>query len=193
MKNNIVLLSAALLAALFLNACKKDKVDPSAPSTPPVNEEELITTLRLHLRSTGGTQDLELVFRDIDGDGGAAPVIEADALSADTIYNVEIAVLNESVTPTDVITEEIEEEGDVHQFFFQVSGANVATTYTDADANGLPIGLTSTWTAGAMSTGNVIVTLRHQPVKDAAGVSAGDITNAGGETDIEVTFPLTVQ
>ncbi|HEY0976626.1 MAG TPA: type 1 periplasmic binding fold superfamily protein [Flavobacteriales bacterium] len=193
MTRNTAFLSAALLAALFLNACKKDKVDPSTPSTPPVNEEELITTLRLHLRSTGGTQDLELLFRDIDGDGGTAPVIEADALSTDTVYNVEIAVLNESVTPPDVITEEIEEEGDAHQFFFQVTGADVSTAYTDADANGQPIGINSTWTAGAASTGNVTVTLRHQPVKDAAGVSSGDITNAGGETDIEVTFPLTVQ
>jgi hypothetical protein len=29
--------------------------------------------------------------------------------------------------------------------------------------------------------------------KNAAGVSEGNITNAGGSTDIEVTFPVIVQ
>ena len=37
------------------------------------------------------------------------------------------------------------------------------------------------------------MTLRHEPAKDASGVAAGDITNAGGETDIEVTFDVTVE
>ncbi|HBK71516.1 MAG TPA: type 1 periplasmic binding fold superfamily protein, partial [Flavobacteriaceae bacterium] len=35
--------------------------------------------------------------------------------------------------------------------------------------------------------------LRHEPNKSASGVSDGDITNAGGETDIEVIFNITVQ
>jgi hypothetical protein len=37
------------------------------------------------------------------------------------------------------------------------------------------------------------VTLIHEPMKSAAGVSSGDITNAGGETDIEVGLPVVVQ
>jgi hypothetical protein len=35
--------------------------------------------------------------------------------------------------------------------------------------------------------------LIHEPVKDAGGVSSGDITNAGGETDAEATFVVGVQ
>ncbi|MCB0763865.1 MAG: type 1 periplasmic binding fold superfamily protein, partial [Flavobacteriales bacterium] len=65
--------------------------------------------------------------------------------------------------------------------------------YDDMDANMLPIGLESMWTIGAASNGTVIVTLRHEPDKTATGVSSGDITNAGGETDIEVTFPLVIE
>ena len=68
----------------------------------------------------------------------------------------------------------------------------MAVTYADADGNGRPVGLTSIWTVGAASNGTITVTLRHEPDKGAAGVSAGDITNAGGETDIEVTFPLVI-
>jgi len=39
----------------------------------------------------------------------------------------------------------------------------------------------------------VTITLRHEPAKDATGVSDGDITNAGGETDISVNFPVEIQ
>ena len=35
--------------------------------------------------------------------------------------------------------------------------------------------------------------LRHKPNKSGNGVQSGDITNAGGETDIVVTFELDVQ
>ena len=40
--------------------------------------------------------------------------------------------------------------------------------------------------------GTITVILRHEPDKDASGVSNGDITNAGGETDIEVVFNVEV-
>ena len=183
----------ALIATAMITACKKDKDDVVTPTTPPVNEEELITTLRLHFHSTGGSEHKHFLFRDLDGVGGNAPVIMADTLSADSTYLVEIEALNESVSPSDTITTEIEEEGDVHQFFYQVSGANANVTYADTDADGNPIGLESMWMIGAASNGTVLVTLRHEPDKTAAGVTSGDITNAGGETDIEVSFPLVVE
>jgi len=62
------------------------------------------------------------------------------------------------------------------------------------DADGNPIGLDFIVTTDATTgTEAFTITLRHEPSKDAAGVSAGDITNAGGETDVEVTFNVTVQ
>ena len=47
-------------------------------------------------------------------------------------------------------------------------------------------------TTGSMANPSATMTviLRHEPNKAGAGVSDGDITNAGGETDIEVTFPF---
>ncbi|HNU57129.1 MAG TPA: type 1 periplasmic binding fold superfamily protein [Flavobacteriales bacterium] len=186
-------LAYALIATAMITACKKDDEDPVTPTTPPVNEEELITTLRLHFHSMGGSEHKMFVFTDLDGDGGNAPVITADTLSVDTMYHVEIEVLNESESPADTITTEIEEEGDVHQFFYQVSGANATVAYADTDANGLPIGLETMWTIGAASNGTVLVTLRHEPDKTAVGVSSGDISNAGGETDIAVSFPVVIE
>jgi len=193
MKHDLKVISLALLAtAATITGCKKDEDDPVTPAPPP-NEEELITTLELHFHSSGGAEHKHFKFTDLDGDGGNAPVIMADTLSADSLYSVEIEVLNESETPAEDITAEITDEDEDHQFFFQVSGANATVVYADADANGNPVGLASTWTIGAASNGTVVVTLRHEPNKSAAGVSSGDITNAGGDTDIEVTFPVVIE
>jgi len=192
-KTNLKYMTLALIAAAAITGCKKDDDDPAAPAPPPVNEEELITTLRLTFTPAGGGATKVLQFVDLDGDGGNAPVITADPLSATTTYTVAIEVLNESEDPVEDITAEITAEDEEHQFFFQVSGANATVVYNDADADGKPLGLATTWTIGAISSGTVLVTLRHEPDKGAAGVSSGDITNAGGETDIEVSFPLVIQ
>ncbi|MFN3875258.1 MAG: type 1 periplasmic binding fold superfamily protein [Flavobacteriales bacterium] len=190
--NTFHLAPAVLLAAALLSACR-DKEKPRPDNPPAPNEEELITTLELHFHQMGGGEHKHFVWRDLDGDGGDPPMIMADTLTTGLTYHVSMEVLNEGATPVDSITAEILAEGDEHQFFFQVAGANVTVAYDDADANGDPIGLASTWTVGAASSGTVTVILRHQPNKGAPGVSGGDITNAGGETDIEVTFPLVVQ
>jgi len=134
-----------------------------------------------------------LSFEDLDGDGGAAPTITAGTLAANTTYTGTIVLLNESASPVDNITEEVEEEGVDHQFFFQSTVAGISVSYNDRDDNGNPIGLSNTLTTGDAASGAMTITLRHEPDKMATGVSGGDISNAGGETDIEVTFTIAVQ
>lgn len=191
MDHNLKLLYLALLVSASITACKPD--DDVAPTLPAPNEEELITTLRLTFTSSGGSQIREFLFTDLDGDGGNAPVITTDTLSNDSIYSVVVELLNESVSPPEDITAEVAAEPQDHQFFFQPNGANVVVAYNDADGNGNPIGLTTLWTIGAAGTGSITVTLRHELDKGAAGVRGGDITNAGGETDIEVSFPVVIE
>ena len=175
-----------LIAIISLTSCEKD--EPDIP-----NEEELITTLVYTLTPQGGGAAVEFRFTDLDGDGGDAPVIINGTLAANTIYNGAIALLNEAEMPTEDITEEVEEEDEEHQLFFQVATANATVVYADADVDGNPIGLASTLTTGDASVGTLTITLRHEPDKSASGVAGGDIANAGGETDIEVTFDVTVQ
>ncbi|MFT6148889.1 MAG: hypothetical protein ACJAUH_001575, partial [Saprospiraceae bacterium] len=86
-----------------------------------------------------------------------------------------------------------EEEAEEHQFFFQTTLNDLEVIYDDQDADGNPIGLTTTVTTGNSDTGTITIILKHEPNKSAAGVINGDITNAGGETDIEVTFGVDVQ
>lgn len=199
MRTSIVLRNFFLagLAAGCLVACKKeDPVTPSpgGPPPPPPNEQELITTVRLTFVSLDGTEQKEWLWRDLDGDGGNPPEITADILTTGTTYNVSIQVLDES-DPADVedITEEIEEEDDEHQFFFLVNGVDATITYADADGNGNPLGLSTVWVCGAPGLGTLTLVLRHELDKDAPGVSAGDITNAGGDTDVEIVFPFRIQ
>ena len=94
---------------------------------------------------------------------------------------------------TEDIGEEVAEEDDEHQFFFSSTVAGVSVAYNDADGDGNPLGLANTVTTGAAGSGTLTVILRHEPDKNADGVSGGDISNAGGETDIEVAFPIEVQ
>jgi len=193
MESNMKYLLAALLFATAITSCKKEEEDPITPP-PPTNEEEVITTLVLTFVDAENSSNVfELRFSDPDGNGGGAPVITSDPLPADRAFVVSISVLNESADPDVNITAEIQAEDELHQFFFLVTDANLSMSYADADSNGQPVGLISSGVTGAASTGTLMVTLRHQPDKNGANVTAGDITNAGGETDITVTFPVTVQ
>lgn len=155
------------------------------------HEEELITNVEVTLSS--GSTTYTMTFSDIDGDGGAAPVIVADTLPDSTTFIISIELSNASVSPAEDITAEILAEADEHQFFFQVSGVDASTTYTDTDINNYPLGLAGTLTTNAAGDGTIRVTLRHEPDKAATGVAGGDITNAGGSTDVEVDFPLIVR
>lgn len=102
-------------------------------------------------------------------------------------------MFNEVETPRENITTEIQEEDEEHQFFFQSNVDDLTIAYTDQDDDGNPVGLNTSLTTGEPSSGSITIILRHEPNKTASGVSSGDIANAGGETDIEVVFPIDVE
>ncbi len=181
---NLKLIALLVILVLFSTSCSNDDA--------PVNEEEVITTVRTTL--TGGGQVITLTSRDLDGDGPNAPVVTVSGnLVAGTTYTGSTTFLNELENPAEDITVEVEEEGADHQVFYQLPSSIGTVTYTDTDANGKPIGLNFTLVAGTSgSTGTLTVTLKHLPNKTATGVAAGDITNAGGNTDAAVTFSVSV-
>lgn len=183
------LLYAFIAVALF--ACKDDDEDePVVPIIP--NEEEVITTVRYTLTPQGGGTASVFQFQDLDGDGGNTAVVTTDSLDPNITYTGAVEFLNEIDSPAEDITAEVLEEGDEHQVFYQVTSGDYVITYTDLDKDGNPLGLTTTFETKTTG-GSLTVVLRHEPNKTAAGVSGGDITNAGGETDIEVVFPINVR
>lgn len=179
-------LFAIAISSLLFTACEKE--DPVIE-----NEEEVITTLNYTLAAQDGSGTVTLTFRDLDGDGGNAPVITGGTLAANTSYTGAVTLLNEQESPAENVTEEIEEENDEHQFFFSTSVNGVSISYADTDGAGDPVGLVTTLNTGDAGNGSLTVTLIHEPNKAGEGVSDGLIANAGGETDIEVTFPIDVQ
>ncbi|MBL7804736.1 MAG: type 1 periplasmic binding fold superfamily protein [Saprospiraceae bacterium] len=167
-----------IFLALGITACKDDKKE---------TEQENITTVVVHLTATDGSLDQEFEWNDADGPGGNAPDIQPITLAAGKTYNCHIHVYDRSQSPAEDITEEIEEENTEHLFVFAVTGANIQIADADVDSNGKPFRLETVWTTGAASSGTVNVVLKHEPDKSAAD------PNATGETDFDVTFPVTIQ
>jgi len=181
------LFASLAMATALLSSCKKD--DLIIP-----NEEELITTLNYTLVSQSTSDTVLLSFVDLDGPGGNDPVITGGTLTPNTMYDGTIEVLNEQTLPAEDITEEVIEEAEEHQFFFlNAGGLDLIPSYTDTDADGNPLGVTTTISTNSNSSGQLTVILRHEPNKSASGVPQGEITNAGGETDIEVVFDVDIQ
>ncbi len=177
----------ALCLLIFATSCKDDEI-PDVPVQP-----ELITTLTYTLTPEGGGDAVVLSFQDLDDDGPIEPVIQNGTLQNNVTYNGELTFLNESVDPSEDITEEVAEEDEEHQVFFVTNNDYLAVTYDDVDSGGNPVGLSSSLTTSQTGTTDLTITLRHEPNKAGENVSAGDITNAGGETDIEVTFNVEIE
>lgn len=169
-----------LLSAVIFSACEKE--DPIIP-----NEEELITTLIYRLEPLGGGDIVELKFQDLDDGNG--PVITSPALKANTQYHGSITLLNEIENPTEDITEEVEKEAEEHQLFYRFTTLKTDFEYMDQDLNDNPIGLITSLSTGSAESGMLTITLRHEPMKPNNGTPE----DAGGETDIEVTFELMIE
>jgi hypothetical protein len=191
-QNPLKFCAVALVATLTFSSCSND--DSPAP---PVNEEELITTVTAIYTPLGGGTAITLEYKDLDGEGANAPVISvSSAFAKNKTYNGTVTFKNELANPMEDITPEIAEEGLDHQLFYQTTGTVNAFTYGTAtsnfDKNGNPVGLQSVFTTTELASGSLTITLRHEPNKSGVNVANGDITNANGSTDAQVTFPISV-
>ena len=173
---------AVLLVLVSIVGCKKDPVDP--------NESELITTVRVKLtEKVSGVQSM-FEFKDLDGVGGAAPSkFDEIMLTKGKVYDCTLQLLNESENPADDITLEVFAEGIDHQIYLTPTNALAVVSNYSLDSKGLPLGITSTWTAAAAAgTGTLNVTLKHKP-----GVKAAGDPVSKGDTDISIDFKLSVK
>ncbi|MGB2129711.1 MAG: type 1 periplasmic binding fold superfamily protein [Flavicella sp.] len=208
MKKLLNLLVVPMLAGLVFTSCEKDGVDE--------HEHELMTTL-IYKLTAEGKEDVVFTFEDLDGEGGMTPEYDqTGTLVAGTTYAGSITILNEAeheehegedhegedhegedhegdmTDPHFNVTLEIIEEKDDHQFFYtNVTGATIS--YADKDNNNLAFGLESSFVTEEAGPTSFTITLIHMPNKSGVGVLGGDITNADGTTDIEVTFSADVE
>ncbi|MCS7037447.1 MAG: hypothetical protein NZM41_12335 [Saprospiraceae bacterium] len=176
--NKVSLLALSVLG-LAITGCHKDDHD---------TENEVITTVVVHLKSADGAFDKRFTWNDPDGDGGQPPTIENIALVPNKEYNAEVYFYDRSRSPEVNVTKEIEEESDEHLLVYRVIGAlNLTITPTDTDTKGRPFRLKTRWTTGAASSGSVRITLRHNPNKLLPNL------DETGSVDAEVEFPVRIQ
>ena len=174
----------ALIATLLFVSCSKDD-DPVA-----VNEEEVITTLIVTLVPSDASTNVTLKTQDLDGDGPNAPVVTVSGnLKASLTYAGSVKFLNETETPAEDITLEVEEEADDHQLFYTIgSGLTMRVASTNNDSKGNPLGIKFDVKSLSASSGKLTFTLRHKPKKPNTGLA-----DAGGDTDIEATFDIVIE
>lgn len=177
-----IALFTSLISLFFLNSCVKTLEAPEL-----INEEELITTLVVSLESA--TDKIELRYTDLDGDGPNPGVFQAPNLKPNTTYEGKLQFLNESESPAEDITLEIEEESNDHQVFYVVNGLNVTIEPVNIDSNGYYLGTSfNLTTLTAASEGQLQFILRHLPTKP----NDGNPSTAGGATDLSVIFNLKI-
>jgi hypothetical protein len=203
MKNNnrLFLLTGRIILTLwllpFVMGCSEDPKKEDVP--------ELITKVILTFTPDEGTP---IVVSASDPDGEGVQDIAADGpinLSAGESYTLELTLSNELADPADPaydITAEVEEEGDEHMFFFSwtnnvfadpegngnIDNRSDIINYNDQDANGLPLGLSTSWITSGSASGTFRVVLKHQPDLKT-DLSGGN----DGETDLDVTFTVNVE
>jgi len=183
----------------LLAGCSKDE----EPMEMENEEEEVISQVTLTFTPDNGEDAVTAIWLDADGEGSGAPTIEEIDLEEGVTYDLTMTLTNTLGTTDEDITAEIREEGAEHQFFFSftdgmfsdptgngnVDNRSDPLNYNDQDANGLPIGLTTTWTAGehTETPGEFNIVLKHQPDLKTASSSA-----TTGGTDVDITFPIEI-
>ena len=172
---------SSIMLILLSTSCKPEKTDPK-------NDSEVITTLECQFTdSATGLLINTFRFADPDGDGGMDPTTDDQIqLATNKTYFVAIRFLDETKNPVVDITQEIEEEGEEHQVFYELAAnTGIQILYDDIDTQGNPLGLQTKWKTTSAASGTVRVILKHQPgVKDGSPLS--------GETDFDHTFSIQI-
>jgi hypothetical protein len=196
-------LLAILFSVITIIGCSND--DDVAPEEE--NEVEVFTDVTLVFTNTADVNDVvRASAQDPDGTGiQELQILDAITLAGDTEYTLTYEILN-ALDPADIedIGDEILEEDNEHQFFFSftenvfanptgngnIDAAADPINYNDADENGNPVGLSSTWTTSstASSGASFTVRLQHQPDVKTATSGSND-----GDTDFALTFALNIK
>jgi hypothetical protein len=159
------------------------------------------TTVVLTFEESGGAVE-SYTWVDAEADGD--PEIDDIALVEGELYALSVELWNELVDPIEEVTPEILADAGEHQFFWTGSAIDeglVEHSYADEDEAGLPVGLENTALAARVGEGELTVTLRHMPPESGQAVKTEGLAEAvaaegfaaiGGDTDVQVTFPIAI-
>jgi len=197
-KNNF-LTSLMILLAFSVISCSSD--DPEFET-----DQELITDVTLlftemDVNNNMTQNSFSVTATDPEGiELGTTPTIQTiTQLVPGKRYRLDISLYN-SIENED-ITEEILEDADDHQFYFLGSAfvgpdSFLTYAYADQDEDGKPLGLAGFVTVSATpgtNNGQFRLVLRHDLDKNHPGANNpnyAEFINAGGETDLDIIFPV---
>jgi hypothetical protein len=183
---NSLKVSAFIALVLSIAAgCKKEDSDPVEP-----NDNELITTVALSITEQGTQNTSVFKWEDIDGPGGAVPVVDNILLKAGKSYDVRLDLTDASKNPPVSITSEVSEEGDVHRFYYAPSASMTISNF-DLDDTGRQLGLASSWAVTGVGNGTITITLRHYP--DGGKEDSDPVNSTKSSTDAEVSFVVNIE
>ncbi len=181
MKTTKVFASALLCLTLF-TSCSDDDDNPTE-----VLEEELITNVTLTFTNNANAEDV-VVLSSVapDGQDGESTENVTGSFTTGATYALTLGLAAED---EDVLNEDIIPEADEHFFVYAVNGINLTMTRDNDDEMGPDenkLGVKTTWIAGESSTGNLQISLIHEPetVDDSNGFGSA----TGGSEDINITF-----
>jgi len=204
----LLTLTFLLCSLIVFQGCKED--DPEKEDVP-----ELITKATLTFTPNGGGTAVVVTATDPDGEGVQDIKVDGPInLAANKTYVLTLNLINglaATTAPEYNVTSEVEEEGDEHMFYFgwtndtfsnPAGNGNIdaradAVNYLGAgnskDANGRPLGITTTWTTATLTgttprAGTFRVLLKHQP-----DLKTDTSDSSTGETDLDLTFTINVQ
>ncbi len=189
-----------LFSLALVVSCTDDEPAPGGGD----DGEEEITRVALTFTPDNGEDAVTATWFDEDGEGTGAPTIDDIELEEGVTYTMTVTLTNTLGTEDEDITAEVQAEDNEHQLFYaftegffsdpegdgNIDNASDPLNYEDQDENGLPVGLTTTWTAGDHSEteGEFRLILKHQP-----DLKTADSDATVGGTDIDITFPLHVE
>jgi len=198
--------------ALFYTGCSSKKEEAVQPNI----ANETITQASLKFTNQANSADTTSCTYTflLDNNNNVTGVDSTKlTLKANTKYNCVVYMLDQTQKPVFVVSDEIRQRENYHLFFYQptpittapvisnttpyIPGTpvtpnsaplNLTIVRTDQDTNSPPlqIGLSTTFTTGAASTGNLRWVLRHQP-------NAKNGTYAPGSSDLDVNFITVIQ
>jgi hypothetical protein len=209
LKNSVYVL---LGTALFYASCSSKSEQAVQPNI--ANETITQASLKFTNQSNpADTPSCTYTFH-LNNEGNVTSVDSTTlTLKPNSKYNGVVYMLDQTQSPVFVVSNEIKERENYHLFFYQptpintapvisntspyIPGTpvnaslpplNLAIARTDHDTNNPPleVGLTTLFTTGAASTGNLRWVLRHQP-------NAKNGTFAPGSSDLDVNFITVIQ
>lgn len=177
--------ASALLCLTLFTSCSDDD-NPGE-----IIGEELITDVTLTFTNAADATDT-IVLSSVaaDGQDGESTETITGSFTSGATYALSLEMTNETVSPADdVLNDDIIPEADEHFFVYAVNGINLTMTRDSDDVagpDGSKLGINTTWVAGAASTGNVQISLVHEPTSVDDSTEFGSVM--GGSEDINITF-----